>query len=136
MRRFKLEKLVRDTVNSGQKGLVFNKRKMEIKEFIEKLKDKLVEEAIEVKMAHTSDELVEEMGDLFEVMRTLVAAIGVTMEKVDDQRLKKREISGGFDGRYYAEFVDVEDDYDEIDYFLMQPDRYPEVSLCEAQSDL
>ncbi len=61
------------------------------------LTGKLIEEALEVRGAQTAKDKIVELGDLFEVLRALARAEGVSMEKVVAQADAKKGMAGGFD---------------------------------------
>lgn len=67
-------------------------------EYIEALRQKLVEEAKETAIA-TPQELVEELADVMEVIDTLMTAAGIDRETVKEIQKQKRFIRGGFDNR-------------------------------------
>jgi predicted house-cleaning noncanonical NTP pyrophosphatase (MazG superfamily) len=93
------EKLVRDKIAEfvlRERGEVLNTRIASPEEYMQLLKNKLVEESQEVLEANTKEELAEELGDLLEVIR----AIAIKQEIVNDL-FSKREAKflerGGFD---------------------------------------
>lgn len=93
------EKLVRDKIAEfvlKERGEVLNTRIASPEEYLQLLKNKLVEESQEVLEANTKEELVEELGDLLEVIR----AIAIKQEIVNDL-FSKREAKflerGGFE---------------------------------------
>ena len=67
-------------------------------EYIEALKQKLLEEANEVAIA-PPEELAEELADVMEVIDALMAAAGIEPEKVKEIQQVKRSQRGGFDNR-------------------------------------
>ncbi|MFD1471704.1 nucleoside triphosphate pyrophosphohydrolase [Companilactobacillus mishanensis] len=60
------------------------------------LRDKLVEEAKEVKKADSRANLVEELGDLEEVMRAILDDASITYEEMDSIRQSKNTQKGNF----------------------------------------
>ena len=64
------------------------------------LKDKLEEETQEVVTA-TDDELLEELADVYEVIRTLCVLSGHSIGALHDMADLKRAESGGFLGRWF-----------------------------------
>ena len=93
------EKLVRDKIAEfvlRERGEILNTRIASPEEYMQLLKNKLVEESQEVLEANTKEELAEELGDLLEVIR----AIAIKQEIVNDL-FSKREAKflerGGFD---------------------------------------
>ncbi len=62
------------------------------------LKDKLVEEALELQ---ASTDIREELADVLEVMDAIVDAYGLDEVELQSIRWKKREERGGFDKGYF-----------------------------------
>jgi|GEM_PF-1390257 len=115
---FKVDKLVRDFIPSilREQGTAFHERILEQDEFISRLKDKLLEEAEEVKAAQTSDELTEELADLLEVIQTLSKASGITMQQIEKERLKKLKARGGFDKKICTSLLDLHESHEKISH--------------------
>lgn len=128
MRKFKFGKLVRNKIadNIIEDGGIVQARVLSEKEFLEQLKDKLIEEAQELKSAN-NDELVSELADVIEITEAILRLKGISNEELDKIRSRKLEKAGGFDKRIFIEFAEVPDDSKWIDYYLSQPDRYPEI---------
>ncbi|WP_395463290.1 MazG-like family protein [Wolbachia endosymbiont of Cantharis cryptica] len=66
---------------------------MEKDEYIERLKDKLLEEAKEVIASKTPDENLEELADLLEVIHTLGKESGLSIEQIEEKRISKKQES-------------------------------------------
>jgi predicted house-cleaning noncanonical NTP pyrophosphatase (MazG superfamily) len=62
------------------------------------LKDKLVEEAVELR---DSDDIREELADVLEVTDALICAYGLDIEEIRAMQCKKRTERGGFEQGYY-----------------------------------
>lgn len=95
-------------IRHGVPGLVreaggaIQTRQLKDSEFEAALRAKLVEEANEVAGA-PSEHLLEELGDVFEVLTTLAAQHGLTIADITDAANAKRRTHGGFDERLTAE---------------------------------
>ena len=63
--------------------------------YLEKLEEKLSEELAEYRESKS----LEELADLLEVMKALVAARGETWDEVERLQAEKREKRGGFEKR-------------------------------------
>jgi predicted house-cleaning noncanonical NTP pyrophosphatase (MazG superfamily) len=72
--------------------------------YLTALCDKVVEEVGELRAASAA-ERVEELADLFEVVRALSAALGVAMSDVQAAAARKRAERGGFGERVWLEQV-------------------------------
>lgn len=134
---FKVEKLIRDKIPAllESKGIAVDAKIMGDQEFISKLKDKLLEEAQEVLETSNSDELCEELADVLEVVHALAKANGLTVEQIEQRRLKKREIKGGFENKTYNSSIEIEENNSSINYYLKKHQQYPEIHSHTYQSD-
>lgn len=128
MRRFKFNKLVRDNIVekiiSGGGNPIW--RKLDQEEYIVELKKKLIEETKELDEAN-ADEVLKELADAQEIIDNLVEAIGSSKKDLSEQQVKKNNQNGSFKNRQYIDIVEVADDAVEIDYYLKNSDRYPEI---------
>lgn len=131
---FKVEKLIRDQLPTimRAKGIVVHERTMEQNEFIQKLRDKLLEEAEEVRQAQNIEELLEELADVLEIIKTLSSANGLTMQQVEEKRIEKCKLKGGFEGRIFNHRVDIEENNQAITYYLDKSKQYPQISYQDA----
>jgi predicted house-cleaning noncanonical NTP pyrophosphatase (MazG superfamily) len=132
MRKFKFGKLVRDGIRPSIEGngAKANWHKLAAADFISELKLKLVEEAQELQSA-PDEKLLNELGDLQEVLSTLLEAIGKTQAELEGQIAKRQSEVGGFKEREYIDTVEVPDDpaaYPYTNYYLANPDKYPEIT--------
>ena len=103
----KHNKLVRDNIPDiiKQGGEAPLARKLSAKEYKEALREKLVEEAREVKRAKGKEELVKEIGDIEEVLLALMDAHNIECKEVSALRRKRRKERGGFKKRIFLESV-------------------------------
>ena len=96
--RRKFAKLVRDKIpvriqTQGEKVLTINLPEGEL---LDVLKAKIVEEAMEVLSASSTDSLQEEMADVLEVLIALCRLGGSSLGKLERLAAKKRRKVGGF----------------------------------------
>ncbi len=119
VKRFSMNKLIRDQIPKllQAKGFLMHNQVLEKEEFIQKLKDKLKEECLEVIHSQTKSELVEELADVLEVVHALSEALDVSLEHIEGKRLEKRHQKGGFEGRMFNHYVEIEEDNAAITYF-------------------
>ncbi len=94
-----LNKLVRDHIptlvlDKSEDVLILRRSGDEL---IQLLNLKAIEEAFELSFAVGREALVEELGDLFEVVRSLSSLLGLDLVKLTEVADQKKEARGGFD---------------------------------------
>lgn len=90
----------------------YSVRYMEKKETLERLKDKLLEEAKEVFEAYEKEDkahLKEEIADVVEVIDAILYHNNFTLKEILSIRDAKKEKRGGFEKGIYLENVDYVD---------------------------
>lgn len=90
-----MKKLVRDKIPN----IISNEAEFEVlsnEDYRLSLRDKITEEAKEVKNAETRANLVEELGDLEEVIRAILEDASITYEEMDSLRQAKINQKGKF----------------------------------------
>jgi diadenosine tetraphosphate (Ap4A) HIT family hydrolase/predicted house-cleaning noncanonical NTP pyrophosphatase (MazG superfamily) len=98
---------------------------MDEKEFTMRLKDKLLEEAAEVKHAQNEQEITEELADVLEIIHTLSNVYGISMEQIEEARIEKHRTEGGFDLKIFNSHVEIEENNQAINYFVENSEQYP-----------
>jgi predicted house-cleaning noncanonical NTP pyrophosphatase (MazG superfamily) len=126
--RFRVDKLIRDKLPAmmESQGLTVFTRRLGDAEFAARLKDKLVEEAAETRIAADRAELIDEMADVREVLLALAAAHGISEDEVEARRAAKRAERGGFDARIYNAAVEGPAESVGAAYYLARPAQYPQ----------
>lgn len=130
MPTFKYAKLVRDNIPGWhrEKGHTVMGRQLTKDELRDALIVKLHEEADEVSGALSSEELVEEIGDVQQIINDLCAVMGVAKEDVAAIIAKKTGRKGGFLKGEYIDTVTIPDENDKwAQYCRQAPEKYPEV---------
>jgi predicted house-cleaning noncanonical NTP pyrophosphatase (MazG superfamily) len=99
------DKLVRDKVpdiikRQHEKPIY---RRMGHEEFRRELFRKLKEECNEVENATTREELIEELGDVLEVLKAIASLEDAHFSEVIESAQEKKLIKGGFEKRIYLE---------------------------------
>lgn len=91
-------KLVRDNivVNIESKGEIARTSKIESQKLLEFLKKKAIEESLEFYWAKDHDDIIEELADIYEVIRSSATIYGVTIENIKDKADDKLKEKGGF----------------------------------------
>ena len=108
MKRKTYNKLIRDKIpeiikkdNAIPKISILNDEQFAIA-----LKEKLVEEAKELLEAKTSEEILNELSDVLELVESIATNNKLTITEVEKQKLVKKEKRGGFEKKLFLEYVD------------------------------
>ncbi len=128
-RKFRQNKLWRDkTIEKVKKeGAVLHMQKLTEGEFDVQLRRKLCEESQEVLETSTQEELIDELGDMYEVIDALCELHGLDKEIIKARRAQKRAERGDYSGRQFVTAVEYpEGSYGE-QCCLEEPDMYPEI---------
>lgn len=72
-------------------------------EFLRRLREKFVEEAVELRAGAKKD--VEELADILELMQTYLKVKGLTFKELESLRAKKAAERGGFEKRIILEKI-------------------------------
>jgi predicted house-cleaning noncanonical NTP pyrophosphatase (MazG superfamily) len=128
MRKFRLDKLVRDKLPEEQQkhGGHMEVRILTDEEYIQALIAKFQEEAAEIDTGNP-DKALKELADLQEIIDCLAAALGKDKTAVLEAQEKKRQESGSFKARQYVSTVSLQDDDPWADYYAADPERFPEL---------
>ncbi len=70
------------------------------------LRDKLIEEALEVTAALNQEDLIRELADLSEVIEAIIKESGISKEVILAEQKKRRNERGGFENRTKLIWVD------------------------------
>jgi len=129
LHRFRVEKLIRHIVSErlSSTGIVVHKKDVTDAEFVGYLKEKLIEEAKEVATAKDQADLIEEMGDVLQVMHVLCRTLNIPLSAVEDARASKEVRSGSFSKDTYCTHVDVPRTHPNYPEYKSRPDDYPEM---------
>ena len=74
--------------------------------YIEELKKKLVEESQEVCGSDSKEELIEELGDVLDVIESIQKAVGIEKADLEHVKNQKAQSNGRFDKRIFLCSVD------------------------------
>lgn len=131
MPTFRYAKLVRDKIPGWHKqsGHSVAGRQLKGDELRAALIQKLHEEADEVSGALSQEELIEEIGDVQQIIDDLLTNEGITKETLQTVMKKKADRKGGFKKGEYIDTVTIEDENDKwAQYCRRSPEKYPEVN--------
>lgn len=128
-RKFKTDILVRNNriQQMQDQGIVVNYQILDDKQYVCELKRKIVEEANEVAVADTIEELSSEIGDVLEVIDHLIDVYKLDIDNIQKLKTDKQNRIGKFDKRYKTNFVEIDEDNEAINYYLKKKDKYPEI---------
>ncbi|MEK7183567.1 MAG: nucleoside triphosphate pyrophosphohydrolase [Patescibacteria group bacterium] len=101
MEKIAYNKLVRDRISEIMEGLgkQYEIQTLSEADFAVALLRKVGEEAAEVQTAQGRDELVKELADLAEVIKTLCEIRFIDPAEIESVRVKRRQERGGFGKR-------------------------------------
>jgi predicted house-cleaning noncanonical NTP pyrophosphatase (MazG superfamily) len=124
---FLYNKLVRDKSYKmvERSNGTMKSRRLDDAEFAAEVRKKLVEELDEVLTAPNTEELCDELGDVYELLEEYAQLHGLTGEQVAAAKHAKRKKRGGFAERVYIESVTVPAGSIVDEYCSAQPDKYP-----------
>lgn len=127
--RFKVDKLIRDNMPSilRASGVQVFERIMDKEEYIERLKDKLLEEANEVITASNQKAICEEAADLLEVILSIAHLYNLSLNDIIHAAEKKRLEKGGFKNRIYTDYVEMDASNPAKAYYEARPNHYPKI---------
>jgi predicted house-cleaning noncanonical NTP pyrophosphatase (MazG superfamily) len=128
MPRFKFSKLVRDKIVEHQiaSGVKPSFRRLSAAEHKSELIHKIVEEAQEIAQASPED-VAAEIADVQQAVDDLRSLYGLSCDDIAKAQRAKNRKSGAFKKGIYIDYVDVDEDYEWIDYYRKNADRYPEI---------
>lgn len=140
MPKFIFNKLVRDKM-----PLIYNEykqkihlRKLNQKELIVALKEKLIEEAQEIPVADgTHEEIVEELADVEQLIDDIRSHLAITDDEITVAKIEKFTKKGGFINGIFVESIELSDEDKWVEYYRNEPLKYPEINEIENDdSDL
>lgn len=126
---FKFNKLCRDKtierMESG--GAIMHWYRLQDDDFKDQLKQKLLEEAQEVIAAQDVQDLVQELADVFEVISALCSIYKIDISQIVEAQKNRYQERGGFEDRIFVTKAELPDTHSFLEYFLADPDKYPEI---------
>jgi predicted house-cleaning noncanonical NTP pyrophosphatase (MazG superfamily) len=133
--RFKINKLIRDKIPEiiASNSAKIVSRVMDKEEYLQKLNDKLIEEALEVGDSKTKKEITEELADLFEVMLSVAKIHEIDFIEIQETSEEKKIKNGGFEGRIFADFVEMSHDNPKVSYYRSNEKKYLEIKYLEIK---
>ena len=96
-------------------------------EYIESLKNKVIEEANEFILQPDEDPL-DTVVDVYEVLDNLIKALDVPKSKIKLMQKEKNRKRGSFKKRLFVDHIEVQDESPIIAYYLKNKEKYPEIA--------
>ncbi len=126
-KKFLCKKLARDFVESSckNKNIKTTSRLLKKEELVHAFKAKIIEEAEEVSEALDKNELIEELGDLMEVIESFMKTADIDPLAVKKSRELKKNQIGGFETGLYLEYIEVALDSPDFTRYSSRPHKYP-----------
>jgi len=125
---FLLDKLIRDKLRAEYEKLhqKAKYRTLSKSEFVEALKQKLIEEANEIDITDRQS-IIGEVADVYQVLEDMLAANDISLTEVQTVKQAKFEKKAGFANATYIETLELSDDDEWNEYYRKQPDLYKEI---------
>ena len=125
MKKYNFNKLIRSKLpeRMRQEGVLLHGRALDDQEFIIELKNKLIEEALEVKDTLSRIDLIKELADVIEVIEALVSSASITKDEIEQERLVKRDTNGHFLAENFIDYIEVPTDKSAIIEYLENKNR-------------
>lgn len=125
MKKYQFNKLIRSKLpeRMNLEGVKVVGRHLSDEEFEQELKNKLVEEAIEVKDTDSRDNLVRELADIMEVIESIITLHNISKEEIEKERIIKRETNGYFLAANFVDYIEVPSDNQRVIEYLENKNR-------------
>ncbi len=126
--KFKYAKLVRDKIPELIKkdGAKLIKTKiLNQKDYLSELKRKLIEEAEELLAADKREEILGELGDMQEILDSILAVLHYKSKDLKKTQSKKNKANGAFKKKIYIDRIEVDNNFSWLEYHLKNKHKYP-----------
>jgi len=126
MKKFKVEKLIRDNIFDNIRKNKFTKieyKKLDNKEFLEKLKKKFYEELEEFDLSDEKN-IKNELADLQLIMDYFLKTLNISKKELTVISKDKNKKVGVFDKRIYLKNIELDENDDWFSYYQK---RYEEI---------
>ncbi len=128
MPKFKLNKLVRDKLpadyeKAGQKAVY---RELTPSEHKSELIRKIIEEASEINVYNSNEEITGEIADIQQVLDDLAFICGIDQNQINLIKQAKNDKKGGFRNGAFVDTLELADTDEWVQYYRKRPDVFPE----------
>lgn len=128
-RKFQQNKLWRDKAPElmNAMGSIVHWQRLDDTAFINELRIKFLEETTEVMQAQSTDELIEELADVLEVIKAFCTFYQIDFNVIVEKQQQKKDARGGFEERKFVTIAEHPTGSFGEEYCLKQPEKYPEI---------
>ena len=129
MPKFQLNKLVRDKIveKSQDLGITVEYQKLEWKEAVFALLNKVQEESRELNQETDSQNIVKELVDIQQAIHDLLDMLKISESEFMSMIKAKQEKSWWFKQGLYVKTMEMDETNPRSDYYKKDPQRFPEV---------
>lgn len=57
----------------------------------------------------------------------------ISFDEIQDLKVKKQNEIGKFNNKYKTHYVEMNEDNEALSYYLLKPDKYPEIEIEEEK---
>ncbi|MDB5160324.1 MAG: hypothetical protein JWO99_587 [Candidatus Saccharibacteria bacterium] len=118
------DKLKDEYIKLGHKATY---KKLTDTELFEALKQKIIEEAKEIPVDGSREDIIGELADVQQVLDDIAARVGIAVDEIMNAKQKKFEKKGGFSEALFVEKVELHPDDEWVAYYRRSPDKYKEI---------
>lgn len=128
MPKFKLNKLIRDGLketyaNNGQTAIY---KKITSSEHKNYLVSKIIEEASEIPLNATNQEIIDEIADVRQALEDLMVLCNIDESQVETAKQKIFDKKRGFSEATFITTLELSDNDPWVEYYRKNPDLFPE----------
>jgi predicted house-cleaning noncanonical NTP pyrophosphatase (MazG superfamily) len=129
MPSFIFNKLIRDKLKDDytRMGQVATYKKLSDIELLNALKQKIIEEANEIPIAGSKEDITSELADIQQAIDDIAKLAGIADIEIIIAKAKKFEKKGGFSEGVYVETLALKDDDEWVAYYRTYPERFKEI---------
>lgn len=129
MPTFIFNKLIRDKLKEEyvKMGQVAVYKKLSRSEVLDAFKQKIIEEAREIPVDGTKEDIISELADIQQVIDDFARRTHITDEEIATAKEKKFTKKGGFSQALYVEKLELKDDDEWVSYYRKSPNVFEEI---------
>lgn len=137
MPTFRLNKLIRDKLEQEYIKLhhIATYKTLNDMELVDALKQKIIEEAHEIPVEGTREDIIGEIADVEQVLEDLAKHFGIKQSDITQAKRQKFERKGGFSKGLFVEQVEIPDD-EWAAYYRSKPSLFPEIGEAHTVQDV